>query len=113
MSLEGSCAAISAACHPPKDEADTAVLGPVMWGETVVPLAWVMDHFDRDVERKGHCSFTSLDTTVPELTGLLDRPFAQLYDNRSSSGIRLVPTRTGMVFIVMRWIRRRRALYRH
>lgn len=33
MSLAGSCStAISAACHPPKDEADTAALGPVMWG---------------------------------------------------------------------------------
>lgn len=71
MPLAGSCStAISAACHPPKDEADTAVLGPVMWGETVVPSAWVMDHFDRDVERKGHCSFISLGTTVPELTRL-------------------------------------------
>lgn len=71
MPLAGSCsAAISAACNPPKDEADTAVLGPVMWGETVVPSAWVMDHFDKDVERKEHCSFTSLNTARPELTRL-------------------------------------------
>lgn len=71
MPLAGTCsAAISAACHPPKDEADIAVLGPVTWGETAVPSAWLMDHFDREVERKGHCSFTSLDTEKPGLTKL-------------------------------------------
>lgn len=41
-----SSAAISAACHPPKDEdLDTAALGLLKWGQTISPPAWVMERF--------------------------------------------------------------------
>ncbi|KAJ5530394.1 hypothetical protein N7527_003787 [Penicillium freii] len=66
-----SSAAISAACHPPKDEdLDTAALGLVKWGETISPPAWVMERFHGIDNHHGHCSFTSLDTVIPSLTKL-------------------------------------------
>ena len=46
--------AISAACHPPKEDADAAVKR-VMWGE---------DERGPDSEI-GHCTFTSFDVTAP------------------------------------------------
>lgn len=76
MPLAGSCsAAISAACHPPKDEdLDTAALGPVKWGHTLASPVWMknLDHYtaDGDVGDTGHCSFTSLETVKPTLTKL-------------------------------------------
>jgi hypothetical protein len=68
MPLAGSCsAAISAACHPPKDDCtDTAALGELMWGETGLPLDWDTDQSGDD--HKGHCSFTSLDGLQPSST---------------------------------------------
>lgn len=71
MPLAGSCsAAISAACHPPKDDCtDTAALGELMWGETGLPPDWDIDQSDGD-DQKGHCSFTSLDAVQPSLMKL-------------------------------------------
>jgi len=70
LPLAGSCStAISAACHPPKDDCtDTAALGPLMWGETVSPAVWESDYFDGTGGQIRHCSFPSLDTTRPLLT---------------------------------------------
>lgn len=52
--LASSCsAAISAACHPPSDDVDAAVL-PVQWG--VIEAA---------SDGVGHCSFTSHEVTAP------------------------------------------------
>ncbi|KAF5855729.1 hypothetical protein ETB97_008565 [Aspergillus alliaceus] len=70
MPLAGACsAAISAACHPPKDDSlDTAALGMVIWGETIAPPAWITGHFEEVEDQKGHCGFTSLDTVRPLLT---------------------------------------------
>lgn len=69
--LAGLCsAAISAACHPPEDDLDTAALGPVRWGETTTMPAWMSDHSGGPEDQKGHCSFTSLDTMMPSLTKL-------------------------------------------
>jgi hypothetical protein len=66
-----SSAAISAACHPPKDEnLDTPALGLVKWGQTINQPAWVMDSFQGIDDQEGHCSFTSLDTVRPTLTKL-------------------------------------------
>jgi hypothetical protein len=70
MPLAGACsAAISAACHPPKDEdPDTIALGPIKWGETMELSSDVIDGFQHDIDDgKGHCSFTSLDTVKPKL----------------------------------------------
>lgn len=67
MPVVGSCsAAISAACHPPKeDDLDQATLGLVMWGETLGAPAWEMGiSVDEIGEDRGHCSFTSLNTTI-------------------------------------------------
>lgn len=64
----GSCsAAISAACHSPKDDCiDTLALGELMWGETGLPLDWDTDQNGDD--GKGHCSFTLLDAVQPSST---------------------------------------------
>lgn len=72
MPLAGSCsAAISAACHPPRDEnLDTATLGQIMWGETITRPAWMTVQFDENGDQSGHCSFTSMDTVTPSLTKL-------------------------------------------
>lgn len=56
MPLAGSCsAAISAACHPPSDDTDAAVL-PVLWG--VVGT-------ERGASGVGHCCFTTFDAAPP------------------------------------------------
>lgn len=70
MPLAGACsAAISAACHPPNDEnSDDAVLGELMWGETIGSPAWAMEHGIED--EKGHCCFTSLEAERPSATKL-------------------------------------------
>ncbi|CAG8898361.1 unnamed protein product [Penicillium egyptiacum] len=67
--LAGACsAAISAACHVPKDELlDRAGQGPVTWGETVASPSWAGD-FGGIEDDKGHCSFTSLETVRPSLS---------------------------------------------
>lgn len=53
MPLAGSCsAAISAACHRPKEDLDAAVL-PVQWGAVSTD------------GRIGHCCFTSFDVSTP------------------------------------------------
>ncbi|OQE46496.1 hypothetical protein PENCOP_c001G06293 [Penicillium coprophilum] len=67
--LAGACsAAISAACHLPKDEdLDHAARGSVMWGETVASPSWAGD-FGGIEDDKGHCSFTSLETVRPSLS---------------------------------------------
>ncbi|KAF9885145.1 hypothetical protein FE257_000671 [Aspergillus nanangensis] len=65
MPVAGSCsAAISAACHPPHDEdSQKAVLGELMWGESLqAPLCATEHEFEID---KGHCCFTSLETKGP------------------------------------------------
>lgn len=55
MPLVGSCsAAISAACHPPRDDIDAATL-PVLWGAVSGP----------EEGAAGHCCFTSFDTSPP------------------------------------------------
>ncbi|RAL00739.1 uncharacterized protein BO80DRAFT_493976 [Aspergillus ibericus CBS 121593] len=68
----GSCsAAISAACHPPKDEdLDHAALGLLMWGETQTMPAWEPESHGETMEDRGHCRFTSLDTVPPTLEKL-------------------------------------------
>lgn len=54
MPLASSCsAAISAACHPPADDVDAAVL-PLMWGVV-----------EGDVDGVGHCTFTSREVELP------------------------------------------------
>ncbi|KAJ5095258.1 hypothetical protein N7532_007549 [Penicillium argentinense] len=74
MPLAGSSsAAISAACHLPKDECrETAALGLVQWGETPSAAAWMgMDDVEGiDDGQKGHCSFTSRETVKPSLMKL-------------------------------------------
>lgn len=71
VSLAGTCsAAISAACHPPRDEdLDTAALGQLKWGETVEPPVWAVGRLE-GTGNKGHCSFTSMETTKPLATRL-------------------------------------------
>ncbi|KAJ5728020.1 hypothetical protein N7493_004350 [Penicillium malachiteum] len=69
--LSGSSSVvISAACHPPKDDAlDTAALGLVKWGEVVLPERQL--EFTNPIESEvGHCTFTSLDVVTPMLTKL-------------------------------------------
>lgn len=67
MPLAGLCsAAISAACHPPKDDLNAA-LGLVKWGETMTSPEWMMDQSGGADDREGHCSFTSFDTERPSL----------------------------------------------
>jgi hypothetical protein len=68
MPLAGACsAAISAACHPPKDEdLSHAARRPVMWGETVASSSW--GDFGAIEDDKGHCSFTSLEPVEPSLS---------------------------------------------
>ncbi|KAJ5722880.1 hypothetical protein N7488_000915 [Penicillium malachiteum] len=69
--LSGSSSAvISAACHPPKDDAlDTAALGLVKWGEVVLPGEQL--EFTNQIESEvGHCTFTSSDVVTPTLTKL-------------------------------------------
>jgi len=57
--LASSCsAAISAACHAPRDDGDAAVL-PVMWGVV-----------KEEVNGVGHCSFTSDEVVSPVKTRL-------------------------------------------
>ncbi|KAH7413703.1 hypothetical protein DE146DRAFT_600846 [Phaeosphaeria sp. MPI-PUGE-AT-0046c] len=58
MPVAGSCsAAISAACHPPPEDADAHLL-PVQWG--------VVSHGDETSEDAiGHCSFSSLPVEQP------------------------------------------------
>lgn len=71
MPLSGSCsAAISAACHPPKDEdLDTAVLGLIGWGETMRPSTLELNQFNNEIDdENGHFSFTALDTVRPSFT---------------------------------------------
>ena len=71
MPLAGACsAAISAACHPPKDEnLDTASLGPIKWGQIMGSPDWAVHGFRNEIDdEKGHCSFTALDTVKPTLT---------------------------------------------
>jgi hypothetical protein len=71
MPLAGACsAAISAACHPPKDEdLDTAILGPIRWGQTMRSSTLGRSHFNNEIDDEtGHCSFTALDTVSPILT---------------------------------------------
>ncbi|KAI9876003.1 MAG: hypothetical protein M1830_007578 [Pleopsidium flavum] len=52
--LASSCSiAISAACHPPQDDVNAAIL-PVMWG--------AVEEKNEDV---GHCTFTSMEVTPP------------------------------------------------
>ncbi|KAJ5162884.1 uncharacterized protein N7500_004714 [Penicillium coprophilum] len=69
MPLAGACsAAISAACHLPKDEdLGHAARGSVTWGETVASPSWAGD-FGGIEDDKGHCSFTSLETVKPSLS---------------------------------------------
>ncbi|KAJ5385297.1 hypothetical protein N7517_003208 [Penicillium concentricum] len=69
MPLAGACsAAISAACHVPKDEdLDHAARGSVMWGETMTSPSWAGDLGGIE-DDKGHCSFTSLETVRPSLS---------------------------------------------
>ena len=56
MPLVASCsAAISAACHPPREDVDAATL-PVLWGAVSNPQG------DGTV---GHCCFTSFETSPP------------------------------------------------
>jgi hypothetical protein len=75
--LAGSCsAAISAVCHPPKNDTDTAALGQLAWGETDPPPDWVIDQSGDD-DHEGHCSFTSLDAVQPSSTKL----YAKLISN--------------------------------
>lgn len=70
MRLAGPCsAAISAACHPSKDDTDTAALGQLVWGETNPPPDWDIDQ-SGDNDHEGHCSFTSLDAVQPSSTKL-------------------------------------------
>ncbi|KAF2452340.1 hypothetical protein BDY21DRAFT_407015, partial [Lineolata rhizophorae] len=55
MPLAGSCsAAISAACHPPRCDADASAL-PVKWGALI----------EEPVDGVGHCTFTSLRVEPP------------------------------------------------
>jgi hypothetical protein len=60
MPLAGSCsAAISAACHPPKEDVD-ASLKPVQWG--------AVDHGSGEIDGEdaaGHCTFTSFPVEPP------------------------------------------------
>lgn len=72
MPLVGTCsAAISAACHPPAGEkGETAVLGPVTWGETTGAPVLTIGHSDEVEDPKGHCTFTSWDTVRPSSTKL-------------------------------------------
>ncbi|KAJ5961043.1 uncharacterized protein N7479_008193 [Penicillium vulpinum] len=69
MPLAGACsAAISAACHVPRDEdLNNAVRGPVMWGETLASPPWSVN-FGGIEDGNGHCSFTSLETVRPSLS---------------------------------------------
>jgi hypothetical protein len=64
--------AISAACHPPRGEVgETAVLGPVQWGETTLLPLWATESSDGTNDGpKGHCSFTSLEVSKPTLMKL-------------------------------------------
>jgi hypothetical protein len=65
MPLVGSWgAATSAACHPPKDDTDTAALGQLAWGETDPPPDWDIDQSGYE-DHEGQCSFTSLDAVQP------------------------------------------------
>lgn len=70
--LPGTCsAAISAACHPPREVCtETVALGELMWGETGLPADWGTDESDDDNNRRGHCSFTPLDARQPDLDKL-------------------------------------------
>ena len=67
MPLVGSCsAAISAACHQPKEDVDVADL-PLMWG--VVGEDATNTEYNRDEvnsEAPGHCCFTSLPISRPK-----------------------------------------------
>ncbi|CAG8279342.1 unnamed protein product [Penicillium salamii] len=70
LPVAGGCSvAISAACHPPKGEnLDTVALGPVKWGQTLGLPGWALGQFRDEVDGRGHCSFTALDTVKPTLT---------------------------------------------
>jgi hypothetical protein len=62
MPLAGTCsAAISAACHPPKDDVDAAFL-PVQWGAVKMENGQ-----DESIEGDiGHCTFTSCEVMAPQ-----------------------------------------------
>ena len=67
-----SSVAISAACHPPREEdLSSAAHRDVMWGETEasVPRAQ-LDAIDEDIA--GHCTFTSMKVVRP----ISDKPYA-------------------------------------
>jgi hypothetical protein len=72
--LAGTCsAAISAACHPPKNvRTGTVTHGELMWGET--DLSWTLDSGDDDDDEsdgpRGHCSFTPSEARQPSLDKL-------------------------------------------
>ncbi|CAG8135921.1 unnamed protein product [Penicillium salamii] len=70
LPVAGGCSvAISAACHPPKGEnLDTVALGPVKWGQTLELPGWALGQFRDEIDVRGHCSFTALDTVKPTLT---------------------------------------------
>ncbi|OJJ46443.1 hypothetical protein ASPZODRAFT_2129457 [Penicilliopsis zonata CBS 506.65] len=70
--IAGSCsAAISAACHPARNEdSHTVALGVVMWGETTQPALRDAIHdstgtFSQPSTQTGHCSFTSFPAVRP------------------------------------------------
>ncbi|KAL3459041.1 hypothetical protein BJX64DRAFT_207999 [Aspergillus heterothallicus] len=77
MPLAGSCSlAISAACHPPRDDGD-ASLKALMWGEVVArvggrdgddePAIQFANAVVAQEARSGHCTFTSKDVISPGL----------------------------------------------
>ena len=75
MPLAGSCsAAISAACHPPKEDVN-ASLKRVMWG--VVAEA----NSDGSGEGFGHCSFTSFEVEAP----IVGERYTGLHKNENGS----------------------------
>lgn len=76
MPLAGSCsAAISAACHRPKDDVDAAVF-PVLWGAvgTEGPI--------------GHCCFTSFEVSAPvKGESYADRDAMPSMDSDTATGV--------------------------
>jgi hypothetical protein len=72
MPLAGACsAAISAACHPSRNEnLDTVALGRLKWGEVTTQPAWDMEPCRGLGDKKGHCSFTASDTVNTSLRKL-------------------------------------------
>lgn len=71
MPMAGACsAAISAACHPSKDEdLENISLGKVMWGETNASVGMGND-FDEIDDQMGHCGFTTMEAVKPSMKKL-------------------------------------------